>query len=487
MLPAIRNFIAIFLGALLLHVAGTWIIPLVDRDEPRFAEASREMRERSDYVIPYFNDKYRFDKPPFIYWTQIASYSVFGENEFSARFPSAVAAALTAALLYAWGRRLGGERTGWWAAIIFTLCLQVFIHAKAAVADMWLVFFVTAAHWAGYELLADSLGRDRASVNERHFKYWRVAFYVALGLGFLAKGPLAWLPLLTVISTKLFVRANSLTRRFWFVTGMLGALVIVSTWGIPALIFTNGEFFKVGIGRHVVDRSFNVMEGHGANSWNTCFVTMPFYVFMVFISFFPWSIKLPGLTKHLWRKRDAADNYLVSGILIVFIIMSLVKTKLPHYTLPAFPLLALLLARHLFVVGSERFARRAAIGAGVAALAAAFIAFPLVAPTFPSAQLYKLSRNDLLPEMDFANIDYAEPSVVWYFRSRCHGFFRGLNPDQLERFMNVPGPRFAIVPTSVAEAFSARIHPDWKTYRARGFTIVKGRPTDLTMILKQSQ
>ena len=487
MLPAIRNFIAIFLSALLLHVAGTWIIPLVDRDEPRFAEASREMRERSDYVIPYFNDKYRFDKPPFIYWTQIASYSVFGENEFSARFPSAVAAALTAALLYAWGRRLGGERTGWWAAIIFTVCLQVFIHAKAAVADMWLVFFVTAAYWAGYELLADSLGRDGASVNERHFKYWRVAFYVALGLGFLAKGPLAWLPLLTVISTKLFVRGNSLTRRFWFVTGMLGALVIVSTWGIPSLIFTNGEFFKVGIGRHVVDRSFNVMEGHGANSWNTYFATMPFYFFMVFISFFPWSIKLPGLTKHLWRKRDATDNYLVSGILIVFIIMSLVKTKLPHYTLPAFPLLALLLARHLFVVGSERFARRATIGAGVAALAAAFIAFPLVAPTFPSAQLYKLSRNDLLPEMDFANIDYAEPSVVWYFRSRCHGFFRGLNPDQLERFMNVPGPRFAIVPTSVAEAFSARIHADWKTYRARGFTIVKGRPTDLTMILKQSQ
>jgi hypothetical protein len=53
--------------------------------------------------------------------------------------------------------------------------------------------------------------------------------------------------------------------------------------------------------------------------------------------------------------------------------------------------------------------------------------------------------------------------------------------------MNFPGPRFAIVPTSLAQAFSAKIHPDWKTYHARGFTIVKGRPTDLTMILKQSQ
>lgn len=445
------------------------------------------MRERSDYVIPFFNDKYRFDKPAFIYWTQIASYSVFGETDFAARFPSTVAAALTAVLLYGWGRRAGGERVGWWAAIVFTLCLQVFIHARAAVADMWLVFFVTAAHWAGYELLADSLGREPSSSSRHRFAVWRIAFYVALGFGFLAKGPLGWLPLLTVISTKLFLRGNSLTQRFWFVTGMLGAFAIVCTWGIPALIRTNGDFFRVGIGRHVVDRSFNVMEGHGANSWNTYLAAMPFYFLTVFVSFFPWSIKLPGLTKRLWRQRDATDSYLVSGILIVFVIFSLVKTKLPHYTLPAFPLLALLLARHLFEVGSERFAKRAAMGALAAALAVAFIAFPLLGPTFPSAQLYKLSRNDLLPEMDFANIDYAEPSVVWYFRSRCHGFFRGLNPDQLEKFMNFEGPRFAIVPTAMAEAFSARIRPGWKTYRAKGFTLVHGRPTDLTMILKQSQ
>jgi 4-amino-4-deoxy-L-arabinose transferase-like glycosyltransferase len=444
------------------------------------------MRERGDYVIPYFNDKYRFDKPPFIYWTQIASYSVFGENDFAARFPSAVAAALTAVLLFAWGRRLGSERIGWWAAIIFTLCLQVFIHAKASVADMWLVFFVTTASWAGFELLADSLGQERSPA-ERCRKYWRLVFYIALGFGFLAKGPLAWLLILTVLSAKFYVRDISLTRRFWFFTGMLGAFAIVCTWGIPALIYTNGEFFTVGIGRHVVERSFNVMEGHGANSWNTYLAAMPFYFLTVFLSFFPWSIKLPGLVKHLWRRRDPIDNYLVCGILIVFVIMSLVKTKLPHYTLPAFPLLSLLLARHLFEFSSSKFAKRAAIGAVATTLAVDFVLFPLLAPTFPSAQLYKMSRNDLLPEMDFGNIDYAEPSVVWYFRSRAHGFFRGLNPDQLEQFMNFPGPRFAIVPTSVAQAFSAKIHPDWKTYRARGFTIVKGRPTDLTLILKQSQ
>ena len=498
--PAIRNFALVFVGSLLLHVAGTWNIPLVDRDEPRFAEAAREMRERGDYVIPYFNDKYRFDKPPLIYWTQMASYSLFGENEFGARFPSAVAAALTAVLLFAWGRRIGSERTGWWAAIIFSLCLQTFVHAKAAVADMWLVFFVTAASWAAFELLADSLAgvspaRGRAGSSH---KYWRLMFYIALGLGFLAKGPLAWLPLLTVLSTKLFVRDQSLTRRFWFFTGMLGTLAIVCAWGIPAMIRTNGEYFNVGIGRHVVERSFNVMEGHGANSWNTYLAAMPFYFLTIFISFFPWSIKLPALTKRLWRERDTIDKYLISGILIVFIIMSLVKTKLPHYTLPAFPLLSLLLARHLFDLrGSPRFAPRAAAIACAVSLGAAFILFPLIAPTFPSAQLYKMSRNDLQPEMDFANVEHAEPSVIWHFRSRVRGFFRGVSPDQVERFMNFPGPRFVIIPTPVAHALSAKISPTWKTYRARGsnyakwrfgpsFPFVRPEPTDLTLILKQS-
>ena len=110
------------------------------------------MIERGDYVVPYFNNRYRFDKPPLIYWFQVASFRAFGENPFAARFPSAVAAALTAVAVFAWGRRLDLNRAGFWAAIIFTLCLQTFVHAKAAVADMWLVFFMTLAHWAGYEL-----------------------------------------------------------------------------------------------------------------------------------------------------------------------------------------------------------------------------------------------------------------------------------------------------------------------------------------------
>ncbi len=335
-------------------------MPLIDRDEPRFAEASREMIERGNYIVPYFNNQLRLDKPPLTYWAQVASYHVFGENDFAARFPSAIAAALTAILIFAWGRRIGGEKLGWWAAIIFTLSLQTFVHAKAAVADMWLVLFVTLASWAGYELFQRPTLNQGAAVSRPPWAIWKspfLVFYLSLALGFLAKGPIAWTPLLTVAVVIIYTRNWQAARRFKFVGGILLTLVVVALWGIPALIQTHGEFFTVGIGRHVVGRSFMTLEGHGASSFGMYLLLLPFYFVTVFISFFPWSIKLPWLIRNLWRNREAAvdapgysgkplDTYLLAGIAVVFVIFTLVSTKLPHYTLPAFPLLALLLARH---------------------------------------------------------------------------------------------------------------------------------------------
>src|SRR4029077_9819211 len=175
-----------------------------------------------------------------------------------------------------------------------------------------------------------------------------------------------WMPLLTVASMKFFLRGQPLNPRFWFVSGILFTLAIVLVWGIPALVRTKGEFFWVGIGRHVVERSFGPLEGHGAQSWRGYLLTLPFYFGTVFVSFFPWSIKLPALARQLWRERDGIDKYLINGVAIVFLLMTVVKTKLPHYTLIAFPLLSLLMARHLFELrGSPRFAIRAAVGAAV--------------------------------------------------------------------------------------------------------------------------
>jgi hypothetical protein len=205
----------------------------------------------------------------------------------------------------------------------------------------------------------------------------------------------------------------------------------------------------------------------------------------VFLSFFPWSIKFPALAKRLWRERDGVDKYLISGAAIVFMLMTIVKTKLPHYTLIAFPLLALLLARHLFALpGSPRFAVRTAVTAVVVSVGIALLGFPLLARAFPTIQLLKESEKDLLPEMHFGNVDYAEPSVVWYFRSRVHGFFWSGNPDQVRKFMELWGPKFVIMPTEVARAVYPEIPSGWKTYTAQGLNFAKGKRVDLTMILK---
>ena len=507
----------------MFHIAGTWTLPLIDRDEPRFAEASREMIQRRDYIIPYFNNHLRLDKPPLTYWAQVASYRIFGENDFAARFPSAVAAALIAVSLLFRGSRIGSERVGWRAAIIFTLCLQTFIHAKAAVADMWLVLFVSTAHWSGLELLRDGLtdsskrptlnaersasnseGKHQTSIPvkdktgqaiKHRISFWWFFFYISLALGFLAKGPIAWVPLLTVGSTIFYAPNLQLGRRFKFVRGILLMLAIVAVWGIPALIRTHGEFFTIGIGRHVISRSFTTMEGHGASSFWMYLLLLPFYFVTVFGSLFPWSIKLPSLMKRLWRDRDNIDNYLLSGTAIIFIIFSLITTKLPHYTLPAFSLLALLLARHWQGAALSRAPQSAAasrrslfriiaVTTGCVLVAIALIVPPMVARFFPAYQLFQLSRASLQPAMRFAAVEFQEPSLVWYFRSRVKGFLTPLNKRRAADFMSVPGPRFIVLPTAVAGTTFANPPQDWEDFTTSGFNIAKGKRVDLTLVLK---
>ena len=466
-----RKYMLLFLGCLVFHVAGTWRLPLIDRDEPRFAEASREILERNDYIVPYFNNQLRLDKPPLTYWCQVASFRIFGENDFAARLPTAIAAALVAVLLLEWGTRIRDERAGWWSAIVFTLALQTFIHGKAAVADMWLVLFFTLAHRSGWELLFQ---------DPRHRVFWWI-FYISLAFGFLAKGPIAWTPLLTVALAKLFNPEKRLNAQFRFALGITLMLAVVCFWAAPALIRTSGDFFRIGIMHHVVDRFFSVMEGHGASSPIWYVALIPFYFVTVFVSFFPWSIKLPALWTELRSNRDTTDTFLITGTLIIFGIFTLVKTKLPHYTLPAFPLLALLVARRF---DSLRLSRNLVISTAIVYVAVALFVTPALRGFFPSYTLERKSRGDLKPEMEFGAVDYNEPSLVWYFRDRIRGFMTTLKPKDAVSYMAKPGARFVVLPSKTAAAIFPDPEPSWRRYRVTGFNVAKGQRADLSLFLK---
>ena len=286
-------------------------------------------------------------------------------------------------------------------------------------------------------------------------------------------------------------------------------LAIIAVWGIPALIQTRGEFFVIGIGRHVVSRSFTTLEGHGASSLGMYVLLLPFYFVTVFISFFPWSIKLPWLIRKLWRREKAGvihlrqdyggqggaahsgiliDTYLLSGVAIVFVIFTLVSTKLPHYTLPAFPLLALLLARHWHQEASPEKCRSLfatiAILTACVLIAVAIVVPPMVARFFPAYQLFQMSRASLQPKMQFAAVEYQEPSLVWYFRSRVQDFLTPLNKRRAVEFMSAPDPRFIILPTALAGELFANPPASWRFFTVSGFNIAKGKRVDLTLVLK---
>ena len=217
---------AIVLFSLTLLLAGNWILPLTDRDEARFGEASREMLQRGDYVVPWFNGAWRLDKPALIYWCQIASYNVFGDNPFGARLPSALFTTGTALLLVRWGKKITSDnKTALIAGAMFVAGLHVAIIGRVATADMAMVFFCALAAWSGWELTRPDQPRRR----------WWWIFYVALGLGFLAKGPIAWLPLGGLLLGRALRKDSFQLPLIEILTGLALTVTLVAAWGLPAM------------------------------------------------------------------------------------------------------------------------------------------------------------------------------------------------------------------------------------------------------------
>jgi 4-amino-4-deoxy-L-arabinose transferase-like glycosyltransferase len=446
-----RPLLFLFFSVLIFESLGNNTLPLIDRDEPRFAEASREMRQSGDFIIPRVNGAYRFDKPPLIYWCQVASSMVFGENDFAVRFPSALFAAATAVLTAAWATRLYGASVGFWAGLIFGTCLQLFIHGRAAVADMPMIFFFTGATWAAWE----------RSQGQRSLLLW-VCFYFALAAGFLAKGPVAFLPIVALLLFHLWTRTPVRSRPRSAIYGGLLVLIIIGIWGIPALILTHGEFFQVGIGKHVVMRSVAPLQSHGASGLSGYILLLPFYFITLLFSFFPWSLFLPSTVQRLRVGLDAFERYALCGIGVVFVVFSLLQTKLPHYTLPAFPLIAILVGR---TIHESRFRRIAAVSAIAIYLLIALVGFQSIAPEFLSKSIFDRVAEHLSTSTRIASIGYDEPSLIWYFRYRTHAFHQSLAPNELNDFMSQSGPAICVISADQ----TVKIDPSWQSTSVTGY------------------
>ena len=466
---------SILLISLLLLLAGNWILPLTDRDETRFAEASREMLQRGDFVVPWFNGAWRFDKPILIYWCQSACYRVLGVNDFAARLPSVLFTTATALLLVRWGRKIADSKTAFLAGAMFLAGLHVAIIGRVATADMAMVFFVTLTVWSGWEL-------TRPENSSRKIWWW--IFYVTLALGFLAKGPVAWLPLGGMILGRALLKNSFRLPLLETVLGLCVTVALAACWGIPALVQTHGQFFAIGIGEHVIHRSTGIIDSHGLKGMLGFIALLPLYFLTFFVSFFPWSTRVPLALRRWWpeRRRDELGWYLLMQALVVFVAFSLVRTKLPHYTMPAFPCLALWLALQLrsednsFAWFGKRFAAMAVVILVLMLAGSAVFKNYLL-----TENLWRAVQPHLRAETKVGCFGYTEPSLVWKFRSVVTNMVTLGEEKQAKDFLTNAPPFILVLPakdeTSLADTNGLRI-------QVQGLDMVKFKNWNLTAIIR---
>jgi hypothetical protein len=189
---------------------------------------------------------------------------------------------------------------------------------------------------------------------------------------------------------------------------------------------------------------------------------------------------------------DLLDLYLVLNAGLIFIVFSLMVTKLPHYTLPAFPFLTLLLARRWKAGGSSPgYLTELGWGMGIAYAVLTMIFIPLaLAHHFtpsPVGELVHETKGALTPDTEFALVDFQEPNAIWEMRGVAKGYGLIIPPANVISFLNLPGPRAVVLSTALWKQLQPSTNglaSSWKTDKARGFNAAKLSPLDLTLVVK---
>jgi 4-amino-4-deoxy-L-arabinose transferase-like glycosyltransferase len=474
-----RLALILFLAVLALSLPQAALLPLLDRDEPRFAEASREMLQSGNYIVPTFNHQPRYAKPPLIYWCQTVAYRIFGENAFAARLPSLLATAATACLLYTWGVRFGSGQMGAGAGLCYAFCFQTIQQGRVATADALLIFFMTLTAFTGWLIL-----RPKVPGCVRPICY--VVLALGIAGGFLAKGPEALLPVLPLLWCARPARPGVIAT-------LVAGLLLVLLWAIPAYVETNGDYWKVGMSEGVGQRMVIGLQGHGASSIGGYLLGLLFYYPLFFLlgALPVWPLILIHRKKIFtgWRL-DPADTYLLLNAAVIFLIFSLMVTKLPHYTLPAFPFLALLLARRWNAMGlSECTLPKLGWTTGFAFALLAAIGIPIAianhATPSPVGELVRAAGDNLKPDTQFALVDFQEPNTIWEIRRITTGYSQPIAESDVRSFLNQRGPRAVILSTpAFGRMMGTTSATPGKVYFALGLNAAKARSIELTLLVK---
>ncbi|MAK59921.1 MAG: dolichyl-phosphate-mannose--protein mannosyltransferase [Ponticaulis sp.] len=384
-----RAYILLFLLAVVTAAPGVFTMPALDRDESRFAQASKQMLETDDYIMIRYQDGLRNKKPAGIHWLQAGSTAIFSSVEarqiWSYRLPSLIGVGFATAFVFWAGIPLIGRRAAFLGAALFSTGLLLTSEAHISKTDGVLVAITTLAVAAYVHLRA----------RDDHPKWLAILFWFAIGFGFLIKGPVTpMVVLLAIVFAGLagrgwkypallcaglvvifidtyfyFGPANEMIgwgikaigvamlglagwrfvmdywREDWLRTlvwwpGPVLFVFMVLPWFISIQMATDGEFAEGAVGKDLKDKVVGASEGHGGPPG--------YHLVFLLTHFFPATLFLiPAIViavREIRAKVSGNENivFLLAWLIPTWVVFEFLPTKLSHYSLPAYPALALL-------------------------------------------------------------------------------------------------------------------------------------------------
>ncbi len=375
-----RGYVLIALIALTSALFGAARMPVMDADEARFAQATRQMIESGDYVRIRLQDEARNRKPVGIHWLQAAAVNAARPFTGSLntiwpyRLPSALGAVL-AALGALWaGRTLLSERAALFGAGLFAAGALVGFEGMTAKTDAALLGFTTL----GMAALA------RLKFTTARPKLLALVFWFAVGCGVMIKGPVTPLVAgLTLAALAVWERRAKWMRPLLWWPGPLLALLIVAPWSIAIWLQTNGAFFFEMI---FADLAPKLVSGHEQH-----FALPGYHLFLLPFLIFPATYALPAAARLGWEAVRAPRNdsetaphrFLLAWAMPIILFFELAPTKLAHYALPAYPAIALLCGAGLVAMLGRRWRTTHPAGVVLFAVAGAvLVALMAIGATF---------------------------------------------------------------------------------------------------------
>lgn len=313
---------------------------LTGADEPRYAQIAREMLARHDWIVPTLNGAPWLEKPALLYWKMMNSYSLFGVSDWAARLPAAFHATVLVLGIFFFMRRFrfASELD---AAMIAASSAGMIGFGRGASTDMLISapFALAMMSWWTW--------------HQTSKKLWLMIFYGLLGVGALAKGPVApALAVLVVGAYAVLRRDGKIFLRSLSAPGFVLFFAIVLPWFVAVQVKVP-QFFRVFFVEHNLERFGTNLYQHSQPFW--------YYIPVFLLAALPWTLfALPALVeagRNAFRRvkpeTSAADtddglpSFLFIWIVVPIIFFSISRAKLPGYILPAIPAAALLSADYI--------------------------------------------------------------------------------------------------------------------------------------------